>query len=233
MVVAETFRLNLPQQRPGVRRFEALWRKTLPALAFSERHIFGEATAGSLCKIWTAIGRTVQVDPGDTVLDWGAGAGKMLAAARFFGPHAPTLRLRGHEIDAELVQKCRRNLALLGCDAHVEHGDSSLVQDFGVVHVVVQYDGPAVNHVQPYHETIMRTLVANAHVKCIFSTKMNPQLFYGTYFPGEQPRSKWRCLKIPNLCFQGCRMHGYLYISRILPTGRIETKAGHNIIQSQ
>lgn len=52
-LVYTTLHTPIPQPRPQpIRELDAFWRTTLPGLTTSDRHMYGEATSGSLWKIW-------------------------------------------------------------------------------------------------------------------------------------------------------------------------------------
>jgi len=45
-------------------------------LSFSDRHMYGEFTIGSLLKLWMVIVALIVLEIGEWIGDWGAGQGK-------------------------------------------------------------------------------------------------------------------------------------------------------------
>ena len=198
-----------------IRAMESLWRKSADyGLLSSEEHMYGEATAGSLDKIWQAIARFVRTDQRDRLLDWGAGAGKMLISRHFFAPY-PDISALGVEKDRSVYNALVRNRTKFNDPMTVIHGDSTLQTSWEGATLAIQYDGPRQAHMEDYHRVIMTKLMTTASLKCLLSTKMCPRLFldYATLH-GEVDVSDWVCVRISGLNFGGSSYKGHLYIRR-------------------
>jgi hypothetical protein len=179
-----------------------------PGLTTSGKHAYGEPTAGTLGKIWTAIG---VLRPSDVLLDWGMGAGKMLLTRDFFT--AP-LQLRGIgvEVYPETYHKaCRNRRGGTVAMTQMFLGDSSTVTSWEPATIVMQYDGGTQPDMDPVHQIILTRLMQTSTVRVIFSTKMNHTLFLTYCMHGGIDPSTWSLKKLPRLSFGGSTFMGHLW----------------------
>ena len=203
------------QDMAAARRLSALWKSSANyGLVSAEKNMYGEATAGSLDKLWQAIVRYVQTAPDDLVCDWGAGAGKMLISRRFFAPY-PGVRALGIERDASVYETLRRNREIFHDPMVIIKRDSTTIEDWEGVTIVLQYDGPSQTHTETYHYDIITRILCTNSLKCLFSTKLNKPAFlrYAAAHGAIEP-SDWVHIKVKNLSFGGCGYTGHLYIRR-------------------
>jgi len=216
---------KIPTPQPiCITKFESYWKSTCPYLSYSNKHVYGEANSGSLWKIWAVISQIVGITADDVVGDWGAGAGKMIFSKQFMCPF-PDIPAIGMEIDEPVFRRCQRNAQLLGTTlTNTRHflGDSASVQNWAPVTIMLQYDGPTTCHLQEYHLKIMRALFSTVTVRCVFSTKLNKDLFRDYFTRRKKDRAiltAWRVVKINGLAFGESKYKGYLWIRNSTGTG--------------
>jgi hypothetical protein len=204
----------LPRPPPdSIRNLQNAWNRTIPGLTTSERHAYGEATSGSLWKIWDAITSEVQLTSQDVLVDWGCGAGKMLLSKQYFSPF-PQMTARGFEIDKAVYAKAIQNLSLLEIEnTEVRLADSVSVQSWAPATIVMQYDGGPQSHIMEEHRTIMTTIFGSPTIRVVFSTKLTEGLFR-SYFATPRQLNAWRVVRIRGLSFGGSKFIGYLWIRR-------------------
>jgi hypothetical protein len=208
----------LPNSTPQcITKFESFWVRTFPELTTSGKHMYGEANAGSLWKIWAVIDHTVGIREDDVVGDWGNGGGKMILSKQFMCPF-PDIPARGMEIDPNVFKRCQSNVELLGpMLTNTRHflGNSASIQNWAPVTIMLQYDGPTAIYLQEDHLTIMRAIFRTATVRCVFSTKLNKSCFVD-YFTrtreDEATLTAWRVVTIHGLVFGKSKYKGYLWI---------------------
>jgi hypothetical protein len=216
-----TPKIAVPQPR-CITRFESYWKQTCPGLSSAKKHMYGEASAGSLWKIWAVIFQIVGITADDVVGDWGSGAGKMVFSKQFMCS-CPDIPAIGMEIDASLFQRCQENAEILGTmltNTRTFLGDSASVQNWAPITIMLQYDGPTNCHLQEYHLTIMRAVFSTVTVRCVFSTKLDKNLFRDYFSRTKKDRAiltAWKVVKINGLVFGKSQYKGYLWIRK--PTG--------------
>jgi hypothetical protein len=241
-VPIEEHRLLIEKPKPRrITQLEVFWRKTLPELTVVTGHMYGEATAGSLWKLWKIIHAEVATTPDDIILDWGMGAAKMLLSKQYFAPF-PNMCAIGVEIDVPTFTRAVRNVVHNGLarNMHLLRADSAMFRSWEPATIVMQYDGGAQSFIEPYHQTIMTALFRTPTVRAVFSTKLNLALFHAYFDTGDHGVSTrhWRLVRIPGLCFGGSSFLGNLWvrivacpdrarapdvrISTIVPTGRCD-----------
>lgn len=242
MLRVDDQRLVIPRPRPiPLKRLEAFWRTTRPELTTCGQWAWGEPSAGSLWKIWKCLRAHVDLSPEEEVLlDWGAGAGKMLASSLFF---FPVKSIVGMECTEHTFEVAMRNLSALDMDtSHLKNANAASVSSWDGVTIAMQYDAGPQPDIDPVHMHIMTSLLLTPSVKAVFSTRMNPSLFK-LYFVDPEPiefdldwvRSRqekgegltlesafrrhlvdwksWRCVRIvPGLNFGGSRFIGHWWI---------------------
>ena len=142
-----------------------------------------------------------------------------MLSKQFFSS-TPNLLALGVELDEAAYQRALVNIAMFTklTNVHILQDDSTTFVNWEPATIVMQYDGPPTNHLQEYHLTIMRAIFRTPTVKCVFSTKLNLNLFID-YFTREEERvvklRDWRLVKITGLNFGGSSYTGNLWI-RIL-----------------
>lgn len=176
---------------------------------------WGQATDGSLWKLWWCIDQFYKITGSDIIFDWGCGLGKMLFSA-FFLCRVKCVYV-GVEKENGLYGVCKRISRVMkfveGCYCYVAHADSSLLEDFCPATVVVQYDGPNRSPASQTHKHIMQLAFTSCTVRVLFSTKLSPQL-YREYFEGTSFEPLWRCVGIDGLMFGTSPTKGYLWVKR-------------------
>lgn len=212
----------IPRPKPtSIDVLERFWRSTNPGLTVADTHAYGEATAGSLWKIWQAIESHVTTTPFDVILDWGMGAGKMVLAKQLLTRH-PSMLCIGIEISRSTYEKAISNLNTFRLTHMLQniitlHGDSRTFTNWAPVTIAMQYDGGTQPDVVPYHYDIMHALFRTATVRIVFSTKLNDRLFHLYFDDSETVRpSDWRLVRIHGLSFGQSSFIGNLWI-RINP----------------
>jgi hypothetical protein len=177
--------------------------------------MYGEATSGSLWKIWGALTRFVGIRPDDIVVDWGWGWSDALFQAVFLP--LPNIRAIGVELDKSSFEKAEQNLASLGEElknTNLIHTDSTTFHHWDPVTIAIQYDGPANPYLQEYHRTIMTNLFETPTIRAVFSTKLNLSTFID-YFDNADTvvvLEDWRLMKLTGLNFGVCSYLGNLWI---------------------
>jgi hypothetical protein len=217
--------LYVPIPRPlSINQFQSFWKTTNPQLTASMLvpHAYGEATAGTLFKLWSILQIYVPLVATDVLLDWGAGAGKMLCSKFYFSPF-PQMRAIGFEMDEQIYAGLKRNidrLPVLGRQTlTIAHRDSTTVTAehwtaLGVT-IALQYDGGPQAHLEEYHKTIMTSLFHSPTVRCVFSTKMNLSLFMSYFDTDPVVRTSWRLVRVGGLLYGKSAFIGNLWIKNV------------------
>ena len=113
------------------------------------------------------------------------------------------MKAYGFEISEETHQAFKRNLTK-ACDSHgfeaddfiVERKDSADVEDWSMVSIMLQYDGPAQGASykrDTTHKKIMQNIFKTKQIRCVLSTKLDIHLFRN-YFEDDSDVdfSSWR-----------------------------------------
>lgn len=208
----------IPKPKPtSIDVLERFWRSTNPGLTLADKHAYGEATAGSLWKIWQAIESHITTTPFDVILDWGMGAGKMVLAKQVLAQH-PSMLCIGIEISRSTYEKAISNITTFRLTRVLQniitlHGDSRTFINWAPVTIAMQYDGGTQPDVVPYHYDIMNALFSTATVRVVFSTKLNERLFHLYFDESEAVRPRdWRLVRIHGLSFGHSSFIGNLWI---------------------
>jgi hypothetical protein len=194
------------EQQIRKRAFEKHWRacEGVYSLAYSERGIFGEPTAGTLIKIVQAVRFYIGITEKDYLWDWGAGKGKIFHFLHFFC-RVPGLRGFGIEKDENMFKALEAilqnnplpNVGLL-------EGDSSKVENWKGATIVYNYDGPPNSHVELYFKEIMLKVFRTDSVNVVISTKMRPGVFIYIFKDEKDFKEllqEWAVARIPKLYF--------------------------------
>lgn len=216
--------VRIPSPVPGsIGKFEHFWRNTNnPDLVSCEGHAWGEGTAGTHYKIWQVINKRAPLDAKSRILDWGAGANKMLIGHKYFAKLqrgqsvAPIVAV---EKDPATFAKGLANLKQAGFqpgtpDCVTINCDSTCIPSWrGITHVLLYDGGPRhATTIQEYHQTIMTNVFATDSVQCVFSTQLTPALFrayFGTVYDW-----KWSVYILDGMNWGGSSYQGYLYVKR-------------------
>jgi hypothetical protein len=209
-------KLRIPRPTPnGIRELRRFWGTTNAQLTSSDRHMYGEPTAGTIYKIWMCINAYAKPRESDVLLDWGMGGGKMLISKQFFAA-LPDMGAVGIEMDAGVFAIAQANLGRFKLrNTRIMHRDSSTVTAVQWaamrVSIVIQYDGGTSPDLEPYHRTIMRSLVAGG-VRVIFSTKMNRALFDTYFHDRPEVLLRWSLYRLPSLLYGTSRYMGHMWM---------------------
>jgi hypothetical protein len=197
------------EQKIRKRAFEKHWRECeggVYSLAYSERGIFGEPTAGTLIKIVQAILFYIGITGKDYFWDWGAGKGKIFHFLDFFCP-VTGLRKFGIEKDENMFKAFQEILKKNPLpNVGFLEGDSSEVENWKGATIVYNYDGPSNNNVELYFKEIMLKVFRTDTVNGVISTKMRPGVFIYIFKDEKDFKellNEWAVARIPKLYFGG------------------------------
>jgi hypothetical protein len=213
MNIAEPIYIPVPKPKL-LKEFEFFWNSTNPQLNTSSRHMYGEATGGTLYKIWRLIHKLCIIRENDVLLDWGMGAGKIIISKMFFSPH--NIASVGVEVDPHTFGIAKRNIHKMAvtnnkiyCDDSSEK-PSRFWEGLGCS-IVIQYDGGTSSFVSAYHYKLMHALFNARTVRAVFSTKMNRSLFMTYFEDREDILRKWKVHQVGGLSFGRSFFKGYLW----------------------
>jgi hypothetical protein len=199
-----------------------LWDSVYPTnkltYGLSGEHMYGEPSFGTMARICHVISSELQrqgrpLQPGDVLLDWGAGAGKWLLFARDF-LQSPDMFALGIEIEEQIFRICSKNIEVaqaqdVALRTKVLHSSAATFLSFCPARVVVNYDGGYQKKLDTpkgrIHQTVLRTAFVSPSVDVVVSTRLNLQTFED-YFSGHLLRlghSRWKCLFLESQNFGG------------------------------
>ena len=226
--------------------FQKEWRQIYPTFSLtsghSGDHAYGEPSLGTIGRVCHVIKCELEalrrpLSSSDSLLDWGAGAGKwLLFAPRFLA--VPKMFTIGIECEYAIFDMCRKNIHQAqrlfkhSPTAKVIFAKSQSFTSFCPVRVVVNYDGGTQkalkNSKSRTHQTIMRTVFCSATVDVVVSSRLDMNTFH-RYFGAHIEKlsgSLWKCVVCPACYFGGSKFNVNVWF-RLTPM-RCSSTFDHN-----